>query len=137
MLTDYLGILENKYHKQSGSIRVILGEMGYTARQGNSKEETEQAAALGYGYYIAMFNTRIDAYIIRAYIDDPAESRAGLYLGMFSSDYKKKQAYDVYKHLDKQDSLNYMNRYLSVIGISSWKSAIPGFDASKLPADNF
>ena len=137
VLTDYLGTLENKYHKQSGSIRVILGEMGYTARQGNSKEETEQAAALGYGYYIAMFNTRIDAYIIRAYIDDPAESRAGLYLGMFSSDYKKKQAYDVYKHLDKQDSLNYMNRYLSVIGISSWKSAIPGFDASKLPADDF
>ncbi len=137
VLTDYLGTLENKYHKQSGSIRVILGEMGYTARQGNGNEETEQAAALGYGYYIAMFNTRIDAYIIRAYIDDPSESRSGLYLGMFSSDYKRKQAYDVYKHLDKQDSLNYMNRYLSVIGISSWKSAIPGFDASKLPADDF
>lgn len=137
VLTDYLSGIESKYHKPSGSIRVILGEMGYTARQGNSNEETEQAAALGYGYYIAMFNNRIDAYIVRAYIDDPTESRSGLYLGMFSSDYKKKQAYDVYKHLDKNDSLNYMNRYLSTIGISSWKNAIPGFDASKLPAKDF
>ena len=137
VLTDYLSEIESKYHKPSGSIRVILGELGYTACQGNSNEEKEQASALGYGYYIAMFNNRIDAYIVRAYIDDPTESKSGLYLGMLSSDYKKKQAYDVYKHLDKNDSLNYMNRYLSTIGISSWKNAIPGFDASKLPAKDF
>ena len=137
VLTDYLSAIESKYSKQSGSIRVIIGELGYSAKQGNNSGETEQAAALGYGYYIAMFNSRIDAYIVRAYVDDPSESRSGLYLGMFSTDYKKKQCYDVYKHLDKEDSLTYMNKYLSTIGISSWNSAISGFDASKLPADDF
>ena len=139
VLTDYLGTLETKYGKANGSIRVIIGELGYSAAGGNTEQEDLQAAALGYGYYKAMFNTRIDAYIIRAYLDDPAETSSGLHLGLRRNDgaQTKKVAYDVYQNLDTNQSLNYMNKYLGIIGIGSWQSAISGFDASKLPASDF
>ena len=137
VLTDYLGSLESQYGKASGSIRVIIGELGYTAVQGNTSAEAAQAAALGYGYYIAMFNSRIDAYIVRAYLDDSAEISSGLYLGVMSQGHVKKQSYDVYKYLDTEQSLSYMNKYLSTIGISSWESAIGGFNAGALPSVDF
>lgn len=137
VLTNYLGSLESQYGKSSGSIRVIIGELGYTAVQGKASQETAQAAALGYGYYIAMFNSRIDAYIVRAYLDDLAETSSGLYLGVMSKNHVKKQSYDVYKYLDTNQSLEYMNRYLSTIGISSWESAISGFNPGALPSVDF
>ena len=139
VLTDYLGTLETQYGKESGSIRVIIGELGFSAAGGNSGQENEQAAALGYGYYKAMFNTRIDAYIIRAYLDDPEETSAGLHLGLRRNDGSQtaKISYDVYQNLDTDQSLNYMNQYLGLIGIGSWESAISGFDASELPASDF
>lgn len=139
VLTDYLGTLETQYGKENGSIRVIIGELGFSAAGGNSGQENQQAAALGYGYYKAMFNTRIDAYIIRAYLDDPAETSAGLYLGLRRNDGSQtaKISYDVYQNLDTDQSLNYMNQYLGLIGIGSWESVIGGFDASKLPASDF
>ena len=137
VLTNYLSDLEKQYGKSSGSIRVILGEIGFSGNKGCSSSEAEQAAALGYGYYIAMFNSRIDAYIIRAYLDDPTEMRSGLYFGLMNGEHEMKQAFDVYKNLDTKDSLTYMNRYLSTIGIPSWQSVISGFDASKLSAVDF
>ncbi len=137
VLTDYLSDLEKRYEKAGGSIRVILGEIGYSGYQGNDNSEAEQAAALGYGYYIAMFNLRIDAYIIRAYLDDSAETQSGLYFGLMNKQHEKKQSFDLYRNLDTQDSLTYMNRYQAMLGISSWERAIPGFDAKKLPAIDF
>ena len=138
VLTDYLGSMEEKYGKESGSIRVILGEHGFSGNLGNKSSEANQAAAIGYGYYIAMFNQRIDAYIIRAYLDDPAETRSGLYLGLQGYKGKtqvSKEAYGMYKYIDTEQSLDRMNKYLSTIGISSWESKIDGFDASALVAD--
>ena len=138
-LTDYLGTLETQYGKESGSIRVIIGELGFSAAGGDSGQENQQAAALGYGYYKSMFNTRIDAYIIRAYLDDPAETSAGLHLGLRRNDGSQtaKISYDVYQNLDTDLSLNYMNQYLGLIGIGSWESVIDGFDASSLCASDF
>lgn len=139
VLTTYLGTLESKYGIASNSIRVILGEIGYSGSGGNSNAEKYQAAALGYGYYIAMFNKRIDSYIIRAYLDDSAETAAGLYLGLRRKDSAQtaKESYDVYKNLDGAQSLEKMNAYLSLIGISSWQNVISGFDAGELPAKSF
>ena len=134
VLTNYLSYIEQVYGKKSGSIRVIIGELGYSATKGGA--ESQQAAALGYGYYIAMANKRIDSYIIRAYVDDPTEAAAGLYLGL-NADWGyhvKKEAYEVYKYLDRNQSFDYMNRYLSTIGIGSWESAISGFNASEITA---
>lgn len=134
VLTDYLAEMEARYGKASGSIRVIIGELGYTGRLGDKASEAEQAAALGYGYYIAMFNTRIDAYMIRAYLDDPVEMRDGLYFGLRDQGHGQKEAYEVYKYLDSEESLAYMNRYLQVVGIDGWEQVIPGFRAKALPS---
>ena len=137
VLTNYLSKIEAKYKKKKNSIRVILGEQGFSGVRGKTGEEKKQAAALGYGYYIAAFNSRIDAYIIRTYLDDPEEKKGGLYLGLMDSSHKKKQAYDVYKYVDTVQSTDYMKKYLSTVGISSWKKKIPNFNADKLNAGDF
>ncbi len=135
VLTDYLKSIESRYGKPDNSIRVIIGELGYTGQQGDPTSEASQAAAIGYGYYIALFNTRIDSYIIRAYLDAPAETSTGLYFGLRDQNHNQKTAYDVYKYLDSEESLSYMNPYLPTIGIESWESTIPGFTPSALPAE--
>ncbi len=139
VLTDYLTKLESRYGKKSGSIRVILGEVGYSAVSGNKTEEKLQAAALGYGYYIALFNKRIDSYIIRAYMDAPQETAAGLYLGLRRNDnaQTEKESYALFKYLDTGESLKRMSRYQSLIGISNWAHAIPGFDSGAIEAEDF
>lgn len=137
VLTDYLSNIEGQYGKAGGSIRVIIGELGYTAVKGNAEQERLQAAALGYGYYIAMFNRRIDSYIIRAYNDDPAETSDKLYLGLRDRNHQEKLAYEVYKNLDTAQSLTVMEPYLQEIGIGSWESKIAGFDPTALTAKDF
>ena len=134
VLTDYLSQLESRYGKASGSIRVILGEFGYSANAGNASQEEKQAAALGYGYYIAMANSRIDSYIIRAYQDAPEEGK--LKLGLRATSDVAKESYQVYKYLDTSQSESYMNKYLGTVGLNSW-SAIPGFDASAFDNNDF
>lgn len=134
VLTDYLSQLESRYGKASGSIRVILGEFGYSANAGNASKEEKQAAALGYGYYIAMANSRIDSYIIRAYQDAPEEGK--LKLGLRATSDVAKESYQVYKYLDTSQSESYMNKYLGTVGLNSW-SAIPGFDASAFDNNDF
>ena len=137
VLTDYLGKIEKKYGKDKGSVRVILGEQGFTALKGIKNQERKQAAALGYGYYIAMFNSRVDAYMIRSYLDDPMETEDGLYLGLMNASHEKKQSYEVYKYIDTDQSLAYMNQYLPTIEISSWKKKISNFKENKLSAGDF
>lgn len=134
VLTDYLSQLESRYGKASGSIRVILGEFGYSANAGNASQEEKQAAALGYGYYIAMANSRIDSYIIRAYQD--AQEEGKLKLGLRATSDVAKESYQVYKYLDTSQSESYMNKYLGTVGLNSW-SAIPGFDASAFDNNDF
>lgn len=134
VLTDYLSQLESKYGKASGSIRVILGEFGYSANAGNTSQEEKQAAALGYGYYIAMANSRIDSYIIRAYQDAPEEGK--LKLGLRTKNDVAKESYQVYKYLDTSESETYMNKYLGIVGLNSW-SQISGFDPNAFNNNNF
>lgn len=137
VLTDYLTKIESKYKKTKGSIRVILGEQGFSAIKGKARSEKTQAAALGYGYYIAAFNSRVDAYIIRTYLDEREEIKRGLYLGLMNSAHKKKQAYNVYKYIDTEQSAEYMKKYLSTVGISSWKEKISNFNEKKLTTGDF
>ncbi|MCC8139440.1 MAG: DUF5722 domain-containing protein [Lachnospiraceae bacterium] len=106
VLTDYLETLEKTYNIQENCvdsigegeteyIRVILGEQGYTAVPGNSSQESLQASAISQLHTIAMNNTRVDAYMNRAYLDDTSEAASGLYLGLMNSsgNYKKKSYY--------------------------------------------
>ncbi len=130
VLTDYLEELENGYfpgkESEAGGdyIRVILGEQGYTTEGGVKA----QAAATGYGFYIATFNTRVDAYVNRAYNDDP---RDGISLGIMNRRDEKKESYDVYKDMDTAKSLDVMDPYLSTVqceitkGATSWADIYP------------
>ena len=60
-----------------------------------------QAMAIARAYYTAEFNPRVDAFIIRAEIDDWQEMRSGLYLGLknFGTETKKTSSF-VYKFMD-------------------------------------
>ncbi len=97
-LTNYLGTVEKKYGKDNGDIRVILSEQGWTSLNYGEKN---QAVAIARAYYIAEFNPRVDAFIIRAEIDDWEEMQAGLYMGLrnYGKD-TKKMSYYVYKYMD-------------------------------------
>lgn len=126
VLTNYLGKLEKKYGMDQkdetgrGYIRVMLGEQGFTT--GNGESQQRQAAAVGYGFYLAMENKRVDSYIIRSYNDDPAEGI--MQMGVMDRYDNKKISYNVYRDIDrgKQNSLNAMNPYRGIAGVGSWES---------------
>lgn len=157
-LTNYLGSVESKYGKDSGSIRVILSEQGWTSS--SSAGEHGQGEALARAYYIAEFNDRVDAFIIRAEVDAKEEVRNGLSMGLRYQNDTKKMAYYVYKYMDtpvvSNPDANSAQKALkdydaSKLWFSSeahrekfakaqqllveeidWKSEIPGYDAAKL-----
>ena len=156
VLTDYLSYLESAYGKDAGSIRVILSEQGWTS---SVYGEYNQALAIALGYYIAEFNPRVDAFIIRAEVDDWEEMCAGLYMGLrnYGVD-TKKMSYYVYKYMDTprathegddwnlalkdydEDSLGFSsddNRQRfkdtqSMLLNWDWSAWVPGYDESKL-----
>ncbi|MCD8098177.1 MAG: DUF5722 domain-containing protein [Lachnospiraceae bacterium] len=112
VLTNYLETLEETYDMEntcknaqertedSGYIRVILGEQGYTGRYGYTSEMSAQASALSKMHDIAMDNERVDTYMNRAYYDDASEAASGLYLGLMNASEKKKTAYTTFQNLD-------------------------------------
>ena len=145
VLTKYAATLEQKYSKPSGSIRVILSEQGYNAGKG----EYSQAEALARGYYIAEFNNRIDAFIIRAIQDAKEEVSGGLKLGVKDIYDAKRTSYYVYEYMDsnlskfkknvasQMVSSRNVTRYQDAQKIlckTNWKSIISGFNVSKLNA---
>lgn len=145
VLTDYVAELEDTYKMDSGSIRVLLTEQGYSASAGSYT----QAEALARGYYAAEFNDRIDAFIIRAVKDDPDEIKGGLYLGLMDSQDDKRIAFYTYEYMDSDlsefyktsaqetvSAVNYsdFNNAKKILCNTNWESMIPGFDESKLAA---
>jgi hypothetical protein len=142
VLTDYAASLEQKYNKPAGSIRVILSEQGYNFGQGAEV----QAEALAWGYYMAEFNDRIDAFIIRAVMDDLDEISGGLFLGLRNRYEEKRAACYVYQFMDSDlDILNdtpaiqisewnesKVELAKKILCEKDWSSRIPGFDKDKL-----
>ena len=143
VLTNYAGTLENTYGLPSGSIRVLLTEQGYSYTGGAQK----QASAIARGYYIAEFNDRIDAFIIRAVVDDPDEAQGKLYFGLMNSQHEKRIAFYVYEHMDSDidqfknispigyvSSENYdkFNKAKEIVCNTNWSSIITGFNKVKL-----
>lgn len=142
VLTNYAASLEEKYEKEPGSIRVILSEQGF-----NGSNPKPQARALARAYYAAEFNDRIDAFIIRAIIDDPAETRGGLKLGLRDQQAVKRISYFVYEFMDSDlDKFSQLNpadevsegnisKFVEAQRIlceTNWKSIYPEFDKEKL-----
>lgn len=143
ILTNYAASLEKTYKMDTGSIRVLLTEQGYSYGAGAEK----QAQAIARGYYIAEFNDRIDAFIIRAIVDDADEAKGQLYFGLMNSQQEKRTAFYVYEFMDSDlsklkntaassvvSSANYskFNSAKNILCNTDWKSIVPRFDATKL-----
>lgn len=136
VLTDFMQSESMK--NKDGEVRsIILSEQGFTSYSPITKEvnETLQAASIAYSYYAAEMNPYIDAYILNGQTDVYAESEYYKF-GLWNSDSNnnattKKQAYDVYKYIDTNLSLQVTEFALETLGIESWQAAIPDFDADK------
>lgn len=134
-----LNILTDYVKKQYGSShRIILSEQGFTSVANKKKDEKMQSAAIAYAYYIAEFNDMIDSFILHRHVDHREEMRQGLHLGLWAnstSQYeypsRKKNAWTVFKYMDTPVSTSKTNFAKAKIGITSWKAAVPGFDANK------
>ena len=124
VLTGYLASMEKTYGKDKGSIRVILSEQGWSSA---GYGEDTQAEAIARAYYIAEFNNRVDAFIIRAEIDDQEEMYwNGLYLGLKNSNETKKIAYFVYKYMDTPRETNTDETW------GKWQLAMKDYNTSDL-----
>ena len=117
-----LNILTSFVKKKFGSkCRIILSEQGFTATSG----EDVQAAGILYTYYKAQFNKQIDAVIFRSLNDADTEVQQGLAFGIVG-----RKAYNVFRYMDTEKSVEVARPYLNTIGASSWKKIIPGYKAS-------
>lgn len=118
-----LSVMTNYVTKQYGKDkRIILSEVGFTSQSG----EKVQAAAIAYAYYVAEFNSSVDAIIMRSLEDAQVEVDQGLSFGI-----KGKYAYNVYKYMDTPKSEQYTKFALNVIKAKSWKSIVPKYNAKK------
>ena len=144
VLTDYAAALEEKYGKEPESIRVILSEQGYNAGKGSEI----QAKAIARGYYMAEFNDRIDAFIIRAVIDAEEEVAGKLFLGIQNRFHEKRISFYVYEYMDSNlekfyetpvEKISVENKAKvehakEILCTENWEELIPGFDRNKLNA---
>lgn len=92
-------------------VRILLSEQGFTSVSYGTTNETLQAAAWAYAYYITEFNDKVDAFIMNRHVDHKQETSQGLYLGVWTNkkgnlEYadKKKQIWNVFKYIDSAGS---------------------------------
>lgn len=117
VLTDYLS--QSSYLDRNGNTRhVILSEMGYTSSQGQEL----QAASFAYAYKIMEANSHIDYMLLSRQIDAASEVAEGLALGILNSGGGRKEAYNAFKAAGTADENSVFNKYLGIIGISSWSA---------------
>lgn len=143
VLTSYAATMENTYGLPSGSIRVLCTEQGYSYSGG----EENQAYAIARSYYTAEFNDRIDAFIIRAVLDDRDETSEKLYLGLMNSQQDKRTAFYVYEYMDTNvddfyntsaeeivTTENYRRFHAAknIVCGTNWKACVPGYNKTKL-----
>lgn len=134
-----LSVLTNYMHNtemldNNGSIRnIFMTEQGFTSVKNLSREaETEQAAAVAYGHYIVENNPDIDAYMLSRQLDNPGETKDGLYFGLSTTGSDggllAKPAREVFKYIDDPaQSLQVSEFAKAVIGINDWSEVIAGF----------
>ena len=135
-----LSVLTNYMHSQymldkRGQVRhIFMTEEGFSSvRKLTQDAQMEQAAAVAYGHYIVENNPDIDAYMLSRQLDNAAETKDGLYFGLSSvgadgASLVAKPAREVFKYIDDPNtSLMVADFAKTIIGISDWAQAIPGF----------
>jgi len=115
---------------------IILSEQGYTSNSNVYGEcEALQAASIVYAYYKTEMNSDIDAFIYFLQKDDEKASlgnefyKFGLSHGTHDN-LIRKFSYEVFRDMDKNDSLEKLSYIKDILGISSWSEVIDNFDES-------
>lgn len=143
-----LHVLTNYVKSKWGSgVHIILSEQGFTSQKYGIDAETLQAAAIAYAYYLAEFNSSVDAFILHRHVDHQSEQAIGLHLGLWTNDGgasgnpaamgKKKYAWEVFKYMDTSKGESKTKFALPYIGASSWKAAVSGYDASRFTSQAY
>ena len=127
--------------RYGSDVHIIMSETGITSRHRESGTvtnlENEQAAAIILSYYLAEFNDAIDSITIHREMDQPGETAAGWYLGLFRSSYgDPKPSADAFAYMDTKDFETHTSAFLPLVqiggkGIAAWGDAVPGFDPNR------
>ena len=128
---------QEEFLNSNGDVRsIILSEQGYTSTSylyGNC--EALQAASMLYAYYKAEMNEDIDAFVYFLQIDDSSASLGNDYykFGLTHKDEDgeiiKKMSYDIFKNMDKKDSLERFSYFKNILGINEYSDVISNFDS--------
>ena len=95
-----------------------------------------QAAALAYAYYIADSNPYIDAVLMHRQVDHVSEVNDYVAVGLWQCDMSspnvikatmRKKAWEVFKYIDKKESVEKTAFAREIIGIEKWSDVIPNF----------
>lgn len=131
VLCDYLKQSILLYRGQTRSI--LIAEFGISADPSDTAALDKQAAAFAYSYYKAAALDGIEAVIYCRQVDNRLEN--GVYFGLCTYGSKESEAYgerkpvyDVFRYIDTQRTLEFSEKYLSDLGVTSWNSLIYGFD---------
>ncbi len=134
ILTEFMN--QKDFLNEQGEVRsIILSEQGYTANSNvYGKCEALQAASILYAYYKTEMNPDIDAFIYFLQKDDERASLGNNYY-QFGLSYleneklHKRLAYEVFKDMDKNDSLEKLSYIKDILDIQDFHEIIPNFDS--------
>ena len=133
VLTDFMN--QKMFLAPDGNVRsIILSEQGYTSNSNiYGKCEALQAASIVYAYYKTEMNKDIDAFVYFLQKDDEKASLGNAYyqFGLChgtTENLKKKFSYEIFRDMDKKDSLENLSFIKDILGISDWKEVISNFD---------
>lgn len=134
VLTEFMK--QEEFLTSNGDVRsIILSEQGYTSNSYlYGKCEAQQSASMLYAYYKAEMNEDIDAFVYFLQIDDTSASlgndyyQFGLTHKNENGEIKKKLSYDVFKNMDKNDSLERFGYFKNILGIKDFSEIIPNFN---------
>lgn len=115
VLTDFL-CQENYLDTNNKTRHIVLSEMGYTSYFG----QEYQAASYAYAYKIMEANQYIDYQLLSRQTDAGIEVADKLATGINTSGYAQKSVYNVFKYIGTSKESEYVDKYLGVIGVSSW-----------------
>lgn len=137
LLPDHLARPELTYGSEPR--RVILSEQGCNTANNSEEAQRLQAACYALAYYKVRFLDSVDSFILHRHVDHKVEG--GLRLGLWtwdedrpepSSPDEQKIAYDVFRYIDTERSLEVTEFALDVIGIEDWSELVPGWDPGAL-----
>lgn len=111
--------LEQEDLLYNGTVRrVYLTEGGVSSGSDGSlnyeKNQNLQAMSIAYSYYKAATLDCVDAYIYYRLVDNSGDG-GSCNFGIIKSDGTHKLSYDLFIHLDMEDSFDYSNEYLSYL----------------------